>query len=193
MRYKKPLILTIAALVVVLLCIYTPAILMRFAFGDGPPRRGNALETWETTNNRIRIRLTAYEERGAYLAGTYYGFESAPETSTAGKEFMVFRHDDRPEIPREQVRFVSDKVAYVFMGWMYAVTTDGGVNWFVWNAQNDLANWQCCNYGLIKDVNISADGKGRMILNVIPGRRGEVAELCTIDFGQHRNEPRNGV
>lgn len=98
---------------------------------------------------------------------------------------MTFRHDDRVGIPKDQVRFVSNKIGYVYMGWMYAVTKDAGASWSVWDAKKDLANWQCCNYGLIRDVSIGFDGTGVMRLNPIPQRRGEVPELHTKDFGQH--------
>lgn len=39
---------------------------------------------------------------------------------------MVFRHDDRPLIPRNNIRFVNDQIGYIFMESMYAVTTDAG-------------------------------------------------------------------
>ena len=98
---------------------------------------------------------------------------------------MTFRDDDPRRIPRENVRLVNDRIGYVFMGWMYAVTIDGGATWSVWNAETDLPNWQCCNYGLIKDVRLASDGAGTMILNSIPHRHGEAPELRTNDFGQH--------
>jgi hypothetical protein len=71
------------------------------------------------------------------------------------------------------------------MGWRYSITTDGGKHWRVWNAETDLAGWQCCNYGLIKEIELSPDGSGKMILDPITGRQGEVAELVTSDFGGH--------
>ena len=70
------------------------------------------------------------------------------------------------------------------MGWMYAVTTDGGVNWSVWSAKSDLPGWECCNYGLIQDVQFAPDGAGTMRLSVIDPRRGEVPELYTRDYGR---------
>ena len=98
---------------------------------------------------------------------------------------MTFRHDDSVSIPREQVRFVDIQIGYVFMGWMYAVTTNGGDTWSVWNAEKDLPGWECCNYGLIQDVSINSQSMGNMILHPIPGRRGEVPLLKTWDYGRH--------
>lgn len=71
------------------------------------------------------------------------------------------------------------------MGWVHGVTTDGAVTWSIWNAEKDLPNWACCNYGLIQEVHIAADGHGIMNLNPIPQRQGEVSHLETKDFGMH--------
>jgi hypothetical protein len=150
------------------------------------PFMGEKVETWETTNQTFRVRIDRHAERFMVpVAGAYYVFQSAPSGSNSWRDIMTFRHDDPVPIPREQVRFVSDRVGYLFMGWMYAVTTDGGANWVVWDAGKDLPNWGCCNYGLIRDVRLELDGTGVMILNPIPERRGEAPELRTKDYGRH--------
>ena len=69
------------------------------------------------------------------------------------------------------------------MGWMYAVTNDGGANWKVWDATTDLPDWQCCNHNLISEVDLTVGGEGVMTLNPIEGRKGEVSKLRTIDYG----------
>lgn len=155
------------------------------------PHRGDPLEKWETANGKFRIRVTAYRELGAYLSGTYYVFDSTQAGSDAWTEFMTVRHDDRRDLPREQVRFISDQIAYVFMGWKYAVTRDGGKNWSVWDAQNQLPNWRCCNYGLIQDLRIEIDGVGIMKLNPISKTEGVTSALQTKDFGIHWTENRD--
>lgn len=147
--------------------------------------RGAMLEQRQTDNGTIKIRVTSYQQTGANLNGTYYQFESAFAGSKNWREIVTFRHDDRPKIPMDQVQFVNDRIAYLFMGWIYAVTTDGGANWSEWNAANDLPNWQCCNYQLIRNVRITADGAGTMTLNPIPQREGEVLQLHTTDYGRH--------
>ncbi len=98
---------------------------------------------------------------------------------------MTFRHDDPVPIPHDQVRFVNDRIGFVFMGWMYAVTTDSGASWSVWDSTTNLPHWQCCNYGLIADVHLEPNGTGTMTLHPIPGRSGEVPELNTKDYGRH--------
>lgn len=153
------------------------------------PHRGAVIEQWQSENKRFRVRVTAFEEKGANVNGAYYRFEGASSGSDDWREIMTFRHDDDPKIPRDQVRFVNDEIGYVFMGWMYAVTTDAGKSWSVWSAEKDLPDWQCCNYKLINDVTMGSDGRGVMRLSPSEGRRGEVAELRTNDYGRHWTQP----
>ena len=172
MKRIVPIIIISIALVVAFVSIAKPWI-------------GGVTETWETGRASIKVRVENRAENFAWLPGAYYVFQSSPPGSNSWRGIMTFRHDDPGSIPRENVRFVDERVGYVFMSWMFAVTTDGGATWSVWNAEKDLPNWDCCNYGLIKEVRIGADGRGVMILNPIPQKRGEVPELRTNDFGQH--------
>jgi hypothetical protein len=149
------------------------------------PRMGAVFETWETANQTFRIRVDAHTEEHAFLPGAYYVFRSAPSGSNNWRNIMTFRHDDPNLIPRDQIRFVNDRVAFAFIGWMYAVTADGGVTWSVWEAGRDLPDWLCCNYRLINDVQLNADGTGTMTLQPIQDRQGEVPQLRTKDFGRH--------
>ncbi|MBA2340615.1 MAG: hypothetical protein H0V88_09480 [Pyrinomonadaceae bacterium] len=87
-----------------------------------PPSKGERLETWETTNTPFKIRVDRHAEaNGGFVPGAYYVFQSAAADSDQWHEIMTFRHDDPVDIPREQVRFANDRVAYVFMGWMGVV------------------------------------------------------------------------
>jgi hypothetical protein len=147
---------------------------------------GAVSETWETSNQTFRLRIDRRDEN-VWTSGAYYVFQSAPAGSDSWREIMVFRHDDPNPIPRDQVRFLNEQVGFVFMGWMYAVTTNGGASWSTWNAERDLPRWLCRNYRLIAAVNMQADGTGTMILNVITERQGEVPQLHTKDFGKHWN------
>ncbi|HBB87808.1 MAG TPA: hypothetical protein DC047_09355 [Blastocatellia bacterium] len=162
------------------------ALAFGYEFRPGTQQQKKINETWETTNDRFKIGVTAYaEEKGGFAGGSNYVFTSAKVGSDDWKEFMTFRHDDPIPIPRQQIHFVNDKIAYVFIGWMYAVTTDGGSSWSVWNAENDLPGWRCCNYGLIQDLRVEPDGVGKMKLKPIMQRDGEVPELHTRDYGRH--------
>ena len=150
-------------------------------------RRGKVIESWQTGNKTFTIRVTARSERLALpgLGGTYYAFESNTVGSERWTEILIFRHDTSVWISRDQVRFVNDKIGYVFMGWMYGVTSDAGTTWSVWNAQRDLPGWKCCDYNFIRAVRIAPHGIGTMQVSPIGQGRGEVAELHTTDYGRH--------
>jgi hypothetical protein len=148
---------------------------------------GDTVESFETSNKTFRLRVDRHAEVGGFMAvlnGAYYVFRSAPVGSDNWHDIMTFRHDDPNPIPRDQVRFVNERVGFVFMGWMYAVSTDGGATWFVWHADRDLPKWQFCNYRLVEDVHLEPDGTGTMTLQVIADRC-EVSKLRTNDFGRH--------
>lgn len=150
------------------------------------PNMGKRIDSWVTENNTFRIRVNKHaEDHGGFIAGAYFVFQSSPKDQENWMEIMVFRHDDPVPIPQEQIRFVDDQIGYAYIGWMYAVTTDGGKTWNVWNAMSDLPNWQCCNYKLIQEVSLNPNGTGSMILRTIPGRSGEVPLLRTKDYGRH--------
>ena len=181
---KRPFVIALAvvALLFVLLIAATSPVALMFL----PPRVGAVAESWETSGGPFRIHVDRhYEENGGFVPGAYYVFRSAPNGSDNWRDIITFRHDDPVTIPRDQVRFVNDRVAFVFMGWMYSVTTDGGASWSTWDAGASLPKWQCCNYGLIKDVHLEPDGRGTMTLSPIQDRRGEVAQLHTKDYGRH--------
>lgn len=150
---------------------------------------GNMKEQWETKNGKFKIRVTSYEEKGLLLTipGMFFVFESTSVGSENWHEVMRFRDDDPGRIPLEQVRFVSDQVGYVFMGWMYAATTNGGLSWFVWDAEKDSPFKECCGYGFIKDVQVAPNGTGTMTIKPTPQGQRDVRELHTKDYGQHWN------
>jgi hypothetical protein len=146
-------------------------------------QRGKVIDRWEATNGSLRVRILQYDEKGSYPApgGAYYVFQSAVNTSDSWNEIMTFRHDDPVAIPRDHVRFINERVGYVFMGWLYAVTTDGGRSWSVWDASKDPALSKTYNYDLIREVSISPDGTGRMVLKLIGDAK---TELKTKNYGR---------
>ena len=150
------------------------------------PRKGELVQTWESTDSPFKIRINMHIERGGFmpaLGGAYYVFQSAQLGSDEWREIMTFRHDDPNPIPADQVRFVNDKIAYVYMGWMYAVTTDSGISWNIWDGQKSLGNIKCCPYGFIQSVRMEPDGTGKMTLD--SHAEPDTTKLTTRDFGQH--------
>jgi hypothetical protein len=99
-------------------------------------------EVAEMPSSNFTVRVSAFpEENGGFASGAYYRFESRRRGAKDWVRAMEFRHDDPDPIPRENVRFMTPDAAFVFMGWKYAVTTDGGMHWQTWNAEKDLAGW----------------------------------------------------
>jgi hypothetical protein len=157
-----------------------------------PTPAKTASEIVEIPGSAFAIRVSAFpEENGGVVPGAYYRFESLPSGSTNWVMAMEFRHDDPVPIPRQNVRFLSPRCAFVFMGWKYAVTTDGGNHWQVWNAEKDLTGWRYANYELIKEVELQPNGVGKLILSPIAGHPGEVPVLVTSDFGAHWRPPQS--
>jgi hypothetical protein len=180
----KRVITVLGILIGVLVLVKVLPILMLFL----PPVKGQRLETWETTNTPFRIRVDRHAEaNGGFVPGAYYVFQSAASDSE-WREIMTFRHDDPVDIPREQVRFANDQVAYVFMSWMYAVTTDGGRSWRVSEMWDLLPSGERCLYGCIEDLRIDANGAGEVRLNIIASPRDQTKILKTNDFGRSWRE-----
>lgn len=155
-----------------------------YSLSQRHPRIGQReIERWETANDTFRIRVTAHpEENGGVVGGAYYVFWCVREGEANWREIMTVRHDDPVKIPREQVRFISDQVGYVFMLYNYAVTVDGGITWFVWYGPEDLPHWRQTRAN-IDNVRILPDGTGTMALKSSTDLAAP--ELHTKDYGKH--------
>ena len=160
----------------------TLLLFMALAACKKSPELGRVYETWETSNDQFKVRVTAFEEHSQFLGGGYFLFESSPSGTDRWREVMGFRHDDPIEIPHDHIHFVNDRVGYIFLGWKSAVTNDAGQTWSIWNAETNLPGWRCCNYGLIRSVELSANGHGKMTLHPIQGRN-EPEVLVTENYG----------
>lgn len=151
-----------------------------------PRMSRKVFETFEIQNGHFRIRVKAHAElAGGFAPGAYYVFESAPVAADNWRKIMVYRRDDPMPIPREQIRFVSDRVAYVFIGPKFAVTIDGGNSWSVWDGSSHLRSGE--GYQLFKypKVEIDAAGHGVMTIEPLEERYGTTRHLYTKDYGQH--------
>ena len=153
-------------------------------FGSGGGR-GREVESWEASNHVFRIRVTEYQEDDpVYLTRFFYNFKAAPVSSHDWSEITTVVSDDDIPLPREQVRFVSDRVGYFFMLSTYAVTTDGGSTWSVSDVRKDFFGAEN-NYVIIKDVDISLSGIGTMRLSPTIPQQKNFPALHTTDYGLH--------
>jgi len=147
-------------------------------------RPREVLETWEFLIQKNNIRVQAYNLKHIDPHGVYYAFEYLDERYGEWYGIFTFQQPDQVPIPRRHIRSVSEQVSFIFMGWMYAVTTDGGQTWSLWDAEYDLPMWHGRDYDFIKDVKIEPDGSGIMKVGPLFHHAREVDELYTKDYGQ---------
>lgn len=135
---------------------------------------------WKVERAGNIIQVSVYPEINPWNSGSFYVYE-AIDRSGINTEIMSFRHDDIQPIDANSIRFVTESTAYVFNGWKFAVTVNGGKDWTIWDAEASLQGWRCCNYYLIKTVELDERGIGKMYLN---SNNKEIGILHTNDFGR---------
>ena len=147
-------------------------------------RKKNIKDAYEASNTNIKIRILSYEMEGVSPKGFYYTFECDSKGLNDWQGFLTFRQDNYISPPQNQIHIVNDKIAYVYMGWLYAITVNGGETWEYWNAEDDLPSWKCCDSKLIQNVQVIADGSGTMTLN---SQASKPSNLYTKDYGKSWN------
>ncbi len=143
-----------------------------------------ALDPYNVTDgSQFWIRVTEHpeEESQAFVAGSYYFFESGRSDKGPWTNVMTVHLDDPDPIPSGNVRFVNDKVAYVFLYDKLAVTVDRGLSWSLWGLGKTNPEWRP-KRAIIRDVTLSADGSGTMTIDVFAS--GARITLHTHDFGK---------
>lgn len=135
---------------------------------------------WETKRGGLKIRLITYELPDVIPRGIYHTFQSSQGEGTSWSDIMTVRKETLASPRGDQVVFINEQVAFIFMDWIYAVTTDGGRTWFTWDTEQDFPSIECCDYTRIQEVYVSSDGKGIMKIS----RLGEIQELHTKDYGK---------
>ena len=117
--------------------------------------------------------------------GCHLRLASAQAGSNEWHQFSNAYYSNCDQIQKNRVRFVDDKIAYVFMQWWYSVTTDGGNNWSNWDVAGHLSGQAYYYPELIQDVSMKSDGNGTMALDPKGLRSNESLTLYTRDFGLH--------
>ena len=169
-------LLSLGLLASVVCCVF-------FALRAGTHPRRYPRHVYITSNDNFRIRVQMFPEEGAgFVLGGYYVFQSADTDSDNWIDIVTYKQDDPNPIPCDHVRFLGDKTAYVFMGQMFAVTSNGGGAWKVWDVANDPA-WR--DRAWIENIELSESGVGTMMLRIIGDKR---ATLRINDYGYHWNE-----
>lgn len=134
-----------------------------------------------------RILISAYDLYNTEPSGRFYTFQHQIEQGGVLRRRNIFhlRQDILAPPPINQARYLSDQILYVYMGWLYSITIDGGEIWHLWDAEKELQGWKCCDPGLIQNVTVASDGSGIMKLRLNPEEPQKILELYTKDYGQH--------
>lgn len=138
------------------------------------------------SNDRFQVRMEIYDEGNAahmFEPGCHVKLESAPAGSENFRQFGNAYYSKCGDIPKDRIRFVNDRTAYVFMQWWYRVSVDGGATWTTWDAPSRLPGRVYSNPKLIEDVSMSANGIGTMRLNPAGVASAAPLELRTTNFG----------
>lgn len=171
---------TVAAMIFV---CFTLSFFLRF-----PGTRGPAYETWESSSEVFKVRLTAYREVGIFMPGAFYSFESAPVGSDEWTEVKELRGDDAIPLThfKERTRFVDSQTVYFYTSDEFMVTRDGGCSWSRWapfvpESDGRLVGWS------ITKARVESNGTGRAKLwRYDDQQKREVErEVFTPDFGQY--------
>jgi hypothetical protein len=159
------------------------ALSMTIALTCGSQRTGTQ-DHWQTDNGIFKIRVTEYQRKTLLLSKFDYVFETTMAGSDDWHKIMVISTDDDIPIPREQVKILDQQTAFVFMATKFAVTADAGRTWSLWDATESTANLKYPNQTFIKNVDITPDGIGTMILASCSDLT-EAARFRTTDYGRH--------
>lgn len=154
------------------------------ASGCLPGRGDRVLDTWETTNGTLKIRIRKFNEKGIALPHNYLVLEAAAAGSEQWRELLEWRWDGDGvghPIQHDWVQIVSPQVVCAFALAKYAVTTDAGHTWSEWDAAKMVPNLPSPLQTWIKEAHVSADGSGTMLLSSSPA----LFQLNTTDYGVH--------
>jgi hypothetical protein len=154
------------------------------------PQTDRAFDEFEVRGSVFRVRVSAYHDsQPLTLPGARYVFRSASVDSDKWKEILVYKADQPVSLRDGHIRFVQDRIAYAFVDNYYMVTTDGGQEWFVWDANKQLPVEELKRrYNLwpaITGVEMSPDGRGSMTLVSFLSNRTPKPKLSTSDYGHH--------
>jgi len=137
--------------------------------------------TEQRDNASFSVKITAYRERrsfGQVLGGAYYVFEAKKRDEPNWKRFLVIPYDDPEPIDKKSITLVDEKTGYTFMHRKFAVTTDAGKSWSLWDVskidalKDDRSCW-------IDKVSINENGNGTMEVKC----NKSPSILSTKDFG----------
>jgi hypothetical protein len=141
---------------------------------------GKLYDSFTFNDDNISIRINALYDYSQLVTGGLFQFEYKEENKNTWKKLLEFRFDDPINIPKDIIKKIDHNKYYFYIGWIYAVSVDGGNNWIKTNILDIIPKKEQINYKLIKDVYIFDNGIGTMELDPI---RVKITKLNTDDYG----------
>jgi len=161
------------------------AVLLWIIFGFVLPGQGPVLKEWETHNSKFTIRVQQRRDLYGYMT-YWYVFQSSRNGSIVWHEVMRHLYGEPGAFSKEQIRFVSEDVAFVFFQLKYAVTVNGGSKWTVFDfGENNSFKPEKQGYSRIAEVEMLRNGTGTLTMFRYDTSQGTVPLFITYDYGQH--------
>lgn len=114
-------------------------------------------------------------------------FMSAPIGSSDWQEIITGWTDEPHATPSDKsIKFLDASSGYVFYDEKFAVTTDSGQSWAVWDASQQKS-YRDFKSIFIEDVTLGIDGRGQMRLRVADANQ-PLRKLDTSDYGKSWRE-----
>lgn len=145
---------------------------------------GKVIEDINKKNELFSVKLEVRNEEGALTPGACYNFTSKNNLDNHRIKIFSVQFDDIISVNDENISFVSDKVGFVYLGNMFALTMDAGNSWKVWDSEVFLDNYSKINARSIEAVKVSLDGQGEMYLYKHP-KDNETIVLETSNYGEN--------
>jgi hypothetical protein len=168
---------------ILIIVLIVSGILLLLVWEGIKPRRGDLFDTYTFEADSFTIKAeTRYQD--SYLLplwNAYHDYYVRTSDSDRWKLIFTLIFDDPLKIPKKQIRKIDNQAVYVFIGWMYSVTTDGGKTWNTWNGNPKSAQFVGTGYGFIDDIIIDANGVGTML---IWNKDKKIVNLVTNNFGR---------
>ena len=144
-------------------------------------KKDKKIDTYIKETEVLSIKIETYQNKDFMKFGVLHNYFYRNSSMDKWVHFFDFEEDDMIHFNPNQL-IIQNNLTFFYIGWFYIVSLDNGLNWFIWNAEEDLLNYKGRNYNLIEKVKIdSKTGEGIMFLNVI---RYDCPCLVTKDFGR---------
>lgn len=160
------------------------ALILVSACRPGPWYR--LVDTWDRDANGVKMRLRKFADRSTFQSQCYFVIDAGISGSSTWKEILTWYDEGCSLMQRERIQFVGRRVVYAFDYSSYAVTTDAGGHWSVWDVSSTASELRANHTIYLTQIDVSQDGTGKMVLTYYTDVPGIFhAQYRTSDYGLH--------